>query len=293
MPLVSILDDLKKAQAGQYAVPLFDTFDMMATQGILNALEEKQAPGILGVPPTALDGPEARGFIALVRTMAQDASMPVSLMLDHGSDFEHCVKALALGFSDVMYDGSRLPLEENIANTRLVVRAAHAVGASVEAELGHVGRGDEYQSFGARRHGFTDPNTVERFVAETGVDSLAVAVGTAHGLYDGEPKLALDLLDRIRERIDVPLVLHGGSGLSDEQLRAAIRHGIDKVNLFTFLTVSAKRHVLEAIADEGFSYFDVIRAVSDGFQEECERLLDVLGASGRGRVRHTVEDSRL
>jgi len=281
MPLVSILSELRKAQDGQYAIPCFDTFEMMGTVGILAALEAKRAPGIVGVYSGALDRPSGRAFAAFVRTMAEDASVPVSLILDHGASFEHCMKALSYGFSDVMYDGSRLSLEENIATTRTVVRAAHAMGAAVEAELGQVGRGRDYQSFGAQGKGFTDPDVVERFVAETGVDFLAVAVGTAHGMYQGEPNLALDLLARIRRRVDVPLVLHGGSGLSDDQFRAAIVQGISKINIFTNLAQEAGARMIEAARAEDASFISIARTVTGAFQESCERHLDVFGTSGR------------
>jgi fructose-bisphosphate aldolase class II len=281
MPLVSILSELKKAQQDQYAIPCFDTFEMMGTQGIFAALEKKCAPGIVGLYSGLLDRPNARAAVAMVRTMAEDATVPVSLILDHGRDFEHCMQALHYGFSDVMYDGSKLPLEENIANTRAIVRAAHAVGAAVEAELGHVGIGREYQSFGAQGKGFTEPEAVEQFVVETGVDFLAVAVGTAHGLYEGEPRLALELLAEIRERVEIPLVLHGGSGLSDEQFCSAIERGISKINIFTNLSVAAGQGMVEAAQQEDASFFSMIRAVPPAFQYECERLLDVFGASGK------------
>lgn len=281
MPLISISDELKKAQREGYAVPLFDTFELMGTRGILAALEEKRAPGIIGLGSGLLDRPDAEAVVAMVRSMAEGATVPVSLMLDHGAGFEDCVKALRLGFSDVMYDGSKLALKENVANTRMVVRAAHAVEAAAEAEIGHVGRGDDYQAFGARGEGFTDPEAVEEFVAETDVDLLAVAIGTAHGLYEGEPKLALDLLSEIRERVEVPLVLHGGSGLSDDQFQAVIERGIAKINIFTNLAVSAGETMVGAAQAEDASYFSIIRAVPGAFQRECGRLLDVFGASGK------------
>ncbi|MEA3345947.1 MAG: class II fructose-bisphosphate aldolase [Chloroflexota bacterium] len=281
MPLVSILDELKRAQQGHYALPLFDTFEMLGTDGIFTALEEKQAPGIVGVGSRTLDRPNGQPFVGYILSRAAEARVPVSLMLDHGHSVEYCMKALSFGFSDVMYDGSELPLEENIANTRFVVRAAHAMGASVEAELGHVGRGTEYQRFGAQRKGFTDPDAVEHFVAETGVDFLAVAIGTAHGLYEGEPNLDLDLLQEIRDRVDIPLVLHGGSGLSDEQFRAAISEGICKVNIFTDLAVTAGARMIEAAKAEDASYFSIINKVREAFQERCMHYLDVFGASGR------------
>ena len=281
MPLVSIAGELKKAEQGGYAIPCFDTFDMMGTQGIFAALEGKRSPGIVGLYSRLLDGPDARAIAQMVRTLAEDATVPISLILDHGADFEHCMKALTYGFSDVMYDGSKLSFEENITNTRTIVRAAHAVGAGVEAELGHVGTGRTYQAFGAQGQGFTDPGAAAEFVSETGIDYLAVAVGTAHGLYEGEPKLALELLQEITSRVDIPLVLHGGSGLADEQYRSAIGHGISKINVFTNLAVSAGQRVTEVVRAKDASYFDVIGAISEAFQRECERVIDVFGASGQ------------
>jgi len=287
MPLVSILDELKKGQAEGYALPCFDTFEMMGTLGIVAALEARRAPGMIGVYSGALDRPGGKAFATFVRTLADEASVPISLILDHGADYEHCIKALAYGFSDVMYDGSRLPLEENIATTRLVVRAAHAVGAAVEAELGHVGVGHEYQEFGAQRKGFTDPDAVVRFVEETGVDFLAVAIGTAHGMYQGEPHLDLDLLDEIRQRVDIPLVLHGGSGLSDDQFRAAVAHGISKINIFTNLAIGASSRIVESVQEAveqdttNRVFFNAVRSVSTAFQEGCEHCLDVFGTTGR------------
>jgi fructose-bisphosphate aldolase class II len=207
--------------------------------------------------------------------------VPVSLMLDHGQSFEQCIRALTYGFTDVMYDGSRLPLEENIATTRMVVRAAHAVGACVEAELGHVGSGRDYQAYGALRKGFTDPETVERFVAETEVDMLAVAVGTAHGFYQGDPELDLDLLREIRGRVDIPLALHGGSGCSADQFRAAIEAGITKINVASDLYRAAGETLVEAAATEDASYHALSRAATASFAERVGYYLDLFGASGK------------
>jgi fructose-bisphosphate aldolase class II len=281
MPLVPVLPGLEKAQQEGYALPCFDTIEMLGTQGIYEALEEAKAPGLIGIWSGMLDRSYAKATVTAIRAMADEVTVPVSIILDHGQDYEHCIKALAWGFTDVMYDGSSLPIEENIATTRLIVRAAHAVGAAVEAELGHVGRGSEYQEFGARREGFTDPDDVERFVAETGVDFLAVAIGTAHGMYEGEPQLDLDLLAEIRQRVDIPLVLHGGSGLAEEQFRAAIEIGISKVNIFTNLARAATAHLLEAAQDDRPSYFSMIRSVTEAFRESCLHHLELFGTSGK------------
>lgn len=281
MPLKSILSELKKAQAGHYAIPCFDTFEQLGTEGMFAAIEEKRAPTIVALYGGGFDRPNAPHFAAMLRSMAQSASVPVSLIIDHGASFEQCMKALALGFTDLMYDGSAKPLEENIATTRLIVRAAHAVGASVEAEIGHVGRGAEYSEFGAQRKGFTDPAVVERFVAETGVDFLAVAIGTAHGLYNAEPRLDLELLAEIRRRVEIPLVLHGGTGLSEGQFRAAIAGGISKINIFTDLSIAARQRMIEAAQAEKASYFAITSAVRDAFRERCGYFMDLFGTSGK------------
>ncbi len=286
MSLVSMIRELEKARAGGYAVPCFDTFDMMGAAGIISALEARRAPGIIGLYTRWMEQTEGRAFVQLVRAMAEDATVPVSLVLDHGASFEHCVKALALGFSDVMYDGSKLPLDENIAQTKLIVRAAHAVGAGVEAELGHVGSGHDYQSFGALGKGFTDPAAAERFVAETGVDALAVAIGTAHGQYQGEPRLALDLLAEIRARVAIPLVLHGGSGLAATQFRNAIEGGVAKINIFTELAIEARDRLLAEAGRGEATLLSLLAQVREGFQHQCERHIDMFGAAGKATLDH-------
>jgi fructose-bisphosphate aldolase class II len=281
MSLVSIGPELDKARNGRYALPLFDTIDMNSTEGMFLALEDKQAPAMIAMYSGLLERPNARAFATYIRTRAEEATVPVSLMLDHGSTFEQCIQAISYGFTDVMYDGSRLPLEQNISNTRAVVRAAHAVGVCVEAELGHVGSGTEYQGFGAQRKGFTDPDAVEQFVEETGVDFLAIAIGTAHGLYDGEPQLDSDLLHEIRGRVDIPLVLHGGSGLSDAQFRSAIAAGISKINVATDLFVTTTRRLVEAAGAEGVNYFTLGETSVASFRKRCGYYLDLFGASGK------------
>jgi len=281
MPLVSILSELKKAQENNYAVPCLDTMEALGTQGIFSALENKRSPGVIGIWSGSLDRPNAKAIVNFVIAMAEEATVPVSLILDHGQSFELCIKALSLGFPDVMYDGSKLSLEENIANTRMVVRSAHAIGACVEAELGQVGSGHNYQDFGARRQGFTDPDTVEKFIAETGVDFLAIAIGSAHGVYQGEPSLDLELLAEIRKRTDIPLVLHGGSGLSDEQFRLAVAGGISKINIFTNLALESTKRLLENAKAENASYFSMTNQIREAFQYETERLINVFGSSNK------------
>lgn len=283
MALISIKDTLKAAQAGGYALALFDTYDMPATDGMLRAFEDRRAPAFVGLYGGFFEQPNANAIVAYIREAAASAQVPVSLMLDHGSSFEQCIRAIGLGFTDVMYDGSKLPLEENIANTKAVVRAAHAVGVAVEAELGHVGSGREYQSFGARRLGFTDPATVERFVNETGVDFLAVAIGTAHGVYQGEPHLDLDLLRAIRARVAIPLVMHGGSGLTDDQFRSAIQAGINKINVATELFMTSAQRITAEARARDLSYFDIARLAADTFCQRCTHYIDLFGEAGKAQ----------
>ena len=281
MALVSVKEALKAAQAGGYALALFDTFDMPATDGMFQAFEEKRAHAFIGFYGGFFEQPNARANVAYIRECAATAKVPVSLMLDHGASFEQCIRAISLGFTDVMFDGSKLPLEENIAQTKLVVRAARAVGVAVEAELGHVGSGQEYLDFGAKRLGFTDPATVEKFVTETGVDFLAVAIGTAHGVYQGEPKLDIDLLRAIRQRVEIPLVMHGGSGLSDVQFRSAVENGIAKINVATELFMTSARRITDAARAKDLTYFDTSRIAAAAFRERCSFYIDLFGQSGK------------
>ena len=280
MPLVSIAQELARAQAGRYALPLFDTFDMRSTEGMFHVLEEKRAPAMVAIYASMMDHPNARAFAAYIRTRAEESSVPVSLMLDHGRSFEECMRAISFGFSDVMYDGSKLSFEENVETTRAVVRAAHAMGVPVEAELGHVGRGADYEDLEVRRQGYTNPDDAVRFVEATGVDFLAVAIGTAHGLYREEPQLDMELLSQIRARVEVPLVLHGGSGVTEDQFREAIRRGISKINVATDLYVTAGRRLVEAAQAEGASYHSLTGTAIQSFEERCGYYLDLFGASG-------------
>ena len=281
MPLVSIIPELKKAQAGQYAIPLFDSFEMKGFEGTLAALEQNRSPGIIGILPLTINKPEGRAFVRYIRARAENSPVPVSIMLDHGESFEQCIQILDYGATDVMFDGGQLPMAENIEITRMIVRAAHTMGAGVEAELGWVGAGSDYEDPEKVRQGFTKPEEAERFVEKTGVDALAVAIGSAHGVYKGEPQLALDLLAEIRKRVDVPLVLHGGSGLADNQFQAAIKGGISKINIFTNLGLAAGKRMAETANAENSSYFSIGSAAKKAFAEGCRGFINVFGSTGK------------
>jgi fructose-bisphosphate aldolase, class II len=281
MPLVSIVPEVRKAQAGKYCVPMFLGADLASLEGIFQALEEKRSPAMVGIYSGWLEKPNVTAMAAIVRTLAAQATVPVSLILDHGTKLEHCWKALALGFTDIMYDGSKLPLEENIANVKMAVRAARTMGAGVEAELGLVGDGSAYDTVGSKGTGFTDPETARQFAAETECDILAVAIGNAHGWYKGEPKLDIDRLREIRKRTPVALSLHGGTGLSDDQFRAAIAEGIAKVNIFTDLAHGASLKMQELAKAGKTGYFDALTGIREGFREKCARYCDVFGSAGK------------
>ena len=281
MPLVSMLATLKKAQEGGHAVPCFCVFEAVSGDGMVAAAEEQRSPLIAAIYDRFIDKPDARPFAAYLRARAAESAAPVSLTLDHGASFEMCIRALRLGLTDVMFDGSRLPLDENIARTREVVRAAHAAGAGCEGEIGIVGAGSSYAEFGALGKGVSDPAEVERFAAETGADCVAVAIGSAHGEYNAPPRLDLERLAEIRRRVSVPLALHGGSGLPEDQFRSAIAGGIAKVNVFTDLGLTCARRVAERAARGKLSYFDVTREIRESFRERCGYYMQLFGASGK------------
>ena len=283
MTIISIKNELTRAMQEHYAVPLVDVFEMQGMDGVMEALVEKRAPTIIGIysPYAAL--PNCRAFAAYVRSRAEDTDVPISLMLDHGASVEQCLEMLNYGFTDVMYDGSSLPLNENIVNTRRVVQSAHAVGVAVEAELGHVGFGDQYESEGGKGLGFTDPDNVQHFVEATGVDFLAIAFGNAHGLYKGEPRLDLELVAEIRRRVAVPLVMHGGTGLSDEQFRSAIAAGISKINYATNIMNAAADNMRQAATRPEASMFDIYAGIRLAYSQWCGRLYDTFGTTNRSK----------
>jgi len=281
MPLVSARTLLAQAQTAHYGIALFDIFEMTGCEDAVAAAEERRAPLIVGMYQSTFEKRSAHAFIAALRWLAGQCTTPVALMLDHGISVEQCLRAAEAGFTDVMYDGSKLPIEENIANTARVVEAAHAADVGVEAELGHVGSGRDYESFGAKRMGFTDPADVERFTRESSVDMLAVAIGTAHGVYQGEPRLDLDLLTRIRARTRVPLVLHGGTGLSESQFRQAIAGGISKINVATDLVLAMAERMRKVAADPKAPFFKLTGAIHEAMAERCTYYFDLFGASGK------------
>jgi fructose-bisphosphate aldolase, class II len=282
LTITSIKTELNRALHVGYAVALFDVFDQYGVDGIFDAVEEKHAPVIFGIySGSKVFQRNAKAFVAYIRTRAEGVSYPISIMLDHGSNVEQCLFALECGFTDVMYDGSKLALKENIEDTKRVVAAARCCGAAVEAELGHVSSGSNYATFGGQRIGFTDPNQVEEFVSETGVDFLAVAFGNAHGNYYGEPCLDLNLLREIRKRTSIPLVMHGGTGLEDKQYQEIISAGVSKINFFTVVLNEATKRMVSAARSENPNMFQISEQMQTAYREISSHYFDVLSTSGR------------
>lgn len=246
MPLVTTKEILDSAQAKGVGVAGIDVIDPASTEGVLNAAHTLVLPVILMVPETAFPMLDVKVFFKYLIDRASAAAVPVAVHLDHGESIETMRLAIDSGFSSVMIDGSSLPLDENIALTKSVVELAHAAGVSVEAEIGHVGGGEgSFEGSDVDVDLFTQSEDAQRFVEETGVDCLAVAFGTVHGIFKGTPQLDIPRLQSIRERVGVPLVMHGGSGLSDEQFVSAIKGGITKINLFTEISMTAAAQAIE------------------------------------------------
>ena len=237
------LNDVLKPGSGR-AVGLFNTVNMELARGTIAAAEELGSPVVIGTAEVLLPYGPLEELSWLLLPMAKRASVPVVVHLDHGLKYETCIKALELGFSSVMYDCSTDEYEENVRKVAEMAKIAHSYGATIEAELGHVGDNpaSDSASVGTVPEEFyTSPEQARDFVERTGVDALAVAVGTAHGAYKFPPKLDFERITRIREATPVPLVLHGGSGLSDSNFREAVRRGIAKINIFTDVNAAAAK----------------------------------------------------
>lgn len=274
--LTSLSDILGKAKEGHYGVPAILTCNLMTVQAVIAAAEEERSPVIL-----LCGGGQAVDLDYLGRVMtdwAEKATVPVTMCLDHSPSFEDAVRGIHAGFKAIMVDRSQLPFEENVAQVAELVRIAHAAGVEVESELGHVGMGDNYAVDG--HSAFTVPAEAVEFVERTGVDCLAVAVGTAHGVYRGTPELHFDLLQELAEQVPVPLVLHGGSGSGDENLAKACQLGIAKVNIANDV-VRAAYTKLEENGMEGNAIYSIFDLMFEGYKERSQYLMRLFGCAGK------------
>ncbi len=244
MELITTKNILKRAQEGHYAIGAFNVENMEMVMAVISAAEEMNAPVIMQTTPSTVKYAGLDYFLANAKVAASSASVPVVMHLDHGSSFDLAAQALRAGYTSIMIDGSHESFEENIALSKAVVDMCKPSGIAVEAELGKVG-GKEDDLDGGEGDAYTDPQEAREFVERTGVDSLAIAIGTAHGMYKGEPKLDLERLSEIRDVVSVPLVLHGGSGIPDSKVQEAINRGICKVNYATELRIAFTHGVNE------------------------------------------------
>lgn len=254
MPLVSMTDMLNKALEEKYAVGQFNINNLEWTQAILGAAEEEKSPVILGVSEGAAR--HMGGFNTVVKMVEgllidMNITVPVAIHLDHGSSFEKCKAALDAGFTSVMIDGSHHPIDENIEMTKQVVEYAHAKGASVEAEVGTVG-GQEDDVIGGIQ--YADLNECVRIVKETGIDTLAPALGSVHGPYHGEPNLGFKEMEEIRDAVNLPLVLHGGTGIPTHDIQKSISLGTSKINVNTENQIAFAKVVREVLAAKPDAY---------------------------------------
>ena len=242
---------LDVANEHSFAVPAFNISDYAMFLGIIDISEEKNAPVILGIHPDEVQHVGVE-MIAAVTQRAHRSSVPIAIHWDHGASYEQILTAIRNGFTSAMIDGSMLPFEDNIAISRKVVHAAHAVGLSVEGELGTIGQMDSQAEGGSDTIIYTNPDDALTFVESTAVDSLAVAIGTYHGIYPTtmKPELKLDLLKLIKDKVDIPLVLHGGSNNPDDEIAEAVKLGINKINISSDIKVAYHTKMREVLADQ-------------------------------------------
>ncbi|MBQ4119537.1 MAG: class II fructose-bisphosphate aldolase [Clostridia bacterium] len=287
--LVSLKELMADAEEKGYAVGAFNAVNLEALTAIIAAAEETGKGVILNhaevhfpLMPIEVIGP-------IMVDMAKKAKVPVCVHLDHGQSLETCMKAIRLGFSSVMLDVSGDDYEENVAQTALMCRLAHSVGVTVEAELGHIFQSDigvgeagdqeTLDSFESAEDVYTDPDLAKDFVERTGVDALAIAFGTAHGVYKIKPKLDLDRIKLIKEKINVPFVMHGGSGLTKEEFQTSIRNGIRKINYYTYMSLAGGKAVKEFVESkkdgENVFYHDIPLIAIEAMKENVKEAINI------------------
>ena len=283
------IDTLQQAaRRGRYALPHFlgGTTEMVVAQ--IKAAEDCDSPLALGFAPEVFHMVPLHYSLPMIVNAAQRARVPVATQLEHGHDFDTIMKAMQLGVSSVMFDGSSLPFEENIAQTREIVRVGHAIGVAVEGELGSVG-GSAIATAAEKHSLFTEPADVAEFVARTAVDTLAISFGNVHGKYRGQPKLDLERVGRIASLVDTPLVMHGGSGLTAADYKASIAAGITNIHFYTGIAIGVWGHLKHAAGDSEATpmYHEMVAWTMDHFYRETTHIIEMLGSAGQaGAIEH-------
>ncbi|MFT2139469.1 fructose-bisphosphate aldolase [Bacillus thuringiensis] len=282
MPLVQMKDILIKADQENYGVGAFSVANMEMVMGAIQAAEELRSPLILQIAEVRLNHSPIHMIGPLMVAAAKKATVPVAVHFDHGMTFEKIKETLEIGFSSVMFDGSHYPLEENIQRTKEVVELAKQYGATVEAEIGRVG-GSEDGSEDIEMM-LTSTKEAKRFAEETDVDALAVAIGNAHGMYNGDPDLRLDRLQEINGIVDIPLVLHGGSGISPEDFKQCIQHGVRKINVATATFQNIVSTVNTAVLNTPYSdYFMYHQDVIEAAYENVKNHMLIFGSENKAQ----------
>jgi fructose-bisphosphate aldolase class II len=277
---------LDVANEHYFAVPAFNISDYAMFNGIVDISEEKNAPLFVGIHPDEVRHLGADVIVAMAQR-AHRSSVPIAIHWDHGATYEEMLTAIRTGFTSVMIDASLQSFEDNVAISRKVAETAHAVGLSVEAELGTIGKTDSEAEDGSDAIIYTDPVDAVTFVRETGVDSLAVAIGTYHGLYPKtlKPELKLDLLKEIKDRVQIPLVLHGGSGNPDDEIALAVRLGINKINISSDIKVAYHMKMREVLADGGLREpLSIQPPCIDAMKAVAAHKIDLFEAAGKASL---------
>lgn len=278
--LVNMNDLLLPAKAGGYGVGFFNAVNVEMARAIIETAEELRAPVMIGTAEILLPYMELERVAEYVIPMARKASVPVCVHYDHGLTFRRCMEALKLGFTSIMYDCSTASYEENVDNVSKITEICHAMDVTVEGELGHVGDNAGEGKLENPSDYFTDPDTAADFVRRTGIDALAVAVGNAHGDYAFPPKLDFERIAVISKKTDLPLVLHGGSGLSDDDFRTAVKLGISKINIFTDIDKAGKAGVEKGLAAGEKTMKGLIPYEIAAMKEVVAEKIRLFGAAG-------------
>ena len=281
--LVTLNEVLRDAQKNHYAVGLFNTVNLEMAKGVLAAAQQANSPVIIGTAEVLTPFASLEELAPMLIPLAKKASVPVVLHFDHGLSPEMIYKAIDLGFTSIMYDCSTKSYEDNLRDVAAMVKYAHARGVTVEGELGHVGANESSaEGHGAGDHSvYTDPKQAKHFADSTGVDALAVAIGNAHGAYKSAPKLQFDLLREIAQTVSVPLVLHGGSGLTDDDFRRAIAEGIAKVNIFTDIN-NAQAQAAHDLFKTGIGMTDLMPYMTESVKKGALEKMSLFGSVGHG-----------
>lgn len=279
--LVNMKEMLEKARQGRYGIGLFNAVNVEMARAVIETAEELRAPVIVGTAEVLLSAMPLERVAEYLVPMARKASVPVAVHYDHGLTFDKCMEALALDFSSVMYDCSTAAYEENIAKVAEMTGICHAKDVTVEGELGHVGDNEGAGKLENPSDYYTDPAVAADYVRRTGVDALAVAVGNAHGDYKFPPKLDFDRISAIRDAAGVPLVLHGGSGLSDDDFREAVRRGVCKINIFTDLDKAGKAGIEKGLRDGAAGMTGLMPYEIEAMKEVVRSKIELFGSAGR------------